>query len=138
MICAFIENLLDLYLDGRLVTVQSRWVEHHLKTCPACAAKVASLRSITDGLRALPVLPPPDLPNIIRNAVAAVPTPKVTSSDIGRELSLAGTPSLALAFGLLAFILSFSSSLLGPGIPSQVCGDGTQGVCRTALAKDRR
>lgn len=138
MICAFIENILDLYLDGRLVAVQAKWVERHLKTCPVCAAKVASLRSIADGLRALPAPPPPDLPNIIRNAVAAVPTPKVTSTDISCELSPAGTPSLALAFGLLAFILSFSSSLLGPGIPSQVCGDGTQGVCRTAPAKDRR
>ncbi len=121
MICACVENMLDLYADGRLAACQVRWVERHLSSCPACAGRVASMRSLVSALRALPVPPPPaDLAASIRNAVVSARVPAGPDLEFSHELFPARTPSLSLAFSFLAFIFSLSSSLLGPGIPGPV------------------
>jgi len=72
MVCACVENMLDLYADGRLAASQARWVERHLGSCPACAERVASMRRLLFALRALPVpQPPADLAASIRKAVVS-------------------------------------------------------------------
>lgn len=130
MICACIDNLLDLYMDGRLAPFQARWVARHLKACPACAAKAAAWERLSRELRALPAPPPPAaLAGLIRAAVASAAAEEESVLELPGELFPARTPSMALAFGLLALILSISGSLLGPGVTSQVCADGTQQAC---------
>ena len=59
MICTLVENLLDLYLDGRLVAFQARLVERHLAACPDCATRLASLKKVRQELRDLLTPEPP-------------------------------------------------------------------------------
>jgi anti-sigma factor RsiW len=121
MMCACVENMLDLYADGRLAACQARWMERHLASCPACAGRVASMRRLVSALRALPVPPPPaDLAALIRDAVVSDRVPAGPDPGLYYEPFPARTPSLSLAFSFLAFIFSLSSSLLGPGIPGPI------------------
>lgn len=121
MVCACVENMLDLYADGRLAASQARWVERHLGSCPACAERVASMRRLLFALRALPVpQPPADLAASIRKAVVSGRAAAEPDLGFSYELFPARTPSLSLAFSFLAFIFSLSSSLLGPGSPGPV------------------
>ncbi|HNT96900.1 MAG TPA: zf-HC2 domain-containing protein [Elusimicrobiales bacterium] len=121
IMCVCVENMLDLYADGRLAACQARWVERHLASCPACAGRAASMRRLVSALRALPVPPPPaDLAALIRDAVVSDRVPAGPDPELYHEPFPARTPSLSLAFGFLAFIFSLSSSLLGPGIPGPV------------------
>lgn len=121
IVCACVENMLDLYADGRLAAWQTRRVERHLSSCASCAERVAAMRRLSSALRALPVPPPPaDLAASIRNAVVSSRVAVEPELEFFHELLPARTPSLSLAFSFLAFIFSLSSSLLGPGIPGPV------------------
>ncbi|MEK7721620.1 MAG: zf-HC2 domain-containing protein, partial [Elusimicrobiota bacterium] len=46
MICALVENLFDLYLDGRLAAFQARWVESHIASCPKCATELKAWKQM--------------------------------------------------------------------------------------------
>lgn len=45
---------LSAYLDGELDAIETRTVAGHLAACAACSARLAELRSMSAGFRALP------------------------------------------------------------------------------------
>jgi len=121
MICALMTELLDLYLDKRLVGFQARWVETHLSRCPACAARAAQLRQLKLGLRAFYV---PAVPAQLKRRLAAALKAEVQTAPEAApwaewELPEVQAPALSFAFSALAFILFVSGSVFGPGLESQ-------------------
>lgn len=131
MRCAFTNNLLDLYLDGRLVASQARWVEAHLAACPKCAARFAAWRKISRELRtfrtsAAPASFKAGLRAVLLNADSAAAAPEI---GVDRDLLPGLIPSLSFAFSALAFLLFVSGSVFGPGIPSQSCANNGDSIC---------
>lgn len=131
MICHFVDALLDLYLDGRLVSFQARLVERHLAGCAGCAAGLASLKKVRQGLRALPEPEPPaEFKAGLRAALLASRERQAEPVEAVYEEAEQGlAPSFSLAFSVMAFLLFASGSLLGPGLPSQSCTDSSTSVC---------
>ena len=129
MICVLVDNLLDLYLDGRLVAFQARLVERHLAACPDCAATLASMKQVRRGLRDLRAPePPPDFKAGLKAALMEAGERREVSDEDAYE-GAEPVPSFTLAFSLVAFLLFASGSILGPGLPSQSCTDSLNSVC---------
>ncbi|MDD2805603.1 MAG: zf-HC2 domain-containing protein [Elusimicrobiales bacterium] len=129
MICALVDNLLDLHMDGRLVAFQARLVERHLAACPRCAARLASLEKVRRGLRDLAApVPPADFGAALKAALLDREN-RVGAADEPVYESTEPVPAFSLAFSLAAFLLFASGSILGPGLPSQSCSDGATSVC---------
>jgi anti-sigma factor (TIGR02949 family) len=59
MRCEDIRGKLQEYLDGELVSEESRAVKAHLAACSACREDLRLLRQVNDGLATLPVLEEP-------------------------------------------------------------------------------
>ena len=131
MICTLFKNLMDLHTEGRLAGFETRWLERHVLSCPECAAELAVWKRLSTELHSLTIPPAPEkLKTMIRTAIAAKQhTDRKPAGDTGESPLLAWTPSMALAFGVLAFALSVSISVLGPGVPSQTCSNGDVSVC---------
>jgi len=60
MDCAQIRKVLSEYLDGMLDMETRARVDQHLKSCPGCAAHLASLKATADFLRSMPQVAPTD------------------------------------------------------------------------------
>lgn len=131
MICHFVDGLLDLYLDGRLVAFQARLVERHLAGCPDCAVRLALLKRVRQGLRDLVAPEPPkDFKAGLKAALlAAGERQAVPGEDVYEDAEPEPAPAFSLAFSVMAFLLFASGSLLGPGLPSQSCTDSSTSVC---------
>lgn len=54
MTCSDLDEALDAYLDGTLVTAQHERVEAHLAGCSECRARAAAFRDLIADARALP------------------------------------------------------------------------------------
>lgn len=59
MTCDDVRDNLSAYLDGELARPEAAAVESHLAGCESCRAELASLRSLTETLHALPRRPAP-------------------------------------------------------------------------------
>lgn len=126
MFCAVVEPLLDLYLDDRLVPVQARWVEKHAARCHACAAKLAAGRRLKAALRGTGA---PAMPDGFKARLLALAQARPAAEAAAEEPQAPDLrPSVALAFGLAAFAVFVSGSLLGPGLPNQACSDSGSAV----------
>jgi anti-sigma factor RsiW len=138
MICALVENLLDLHVLGRLVPVQARMVESHLASCPACAAQARTWRRTFSELKSLPVAEAPaDLKSALKRALAAAAAPEPPPAPVvADDWRPARVPPLVLAFGCAAFLISVSISIFGPGLASQSCSDGSSSVCLLPFASN--
>lgn len=136
MICALVENLIDLYVLGRLVSFEARLVKFHLESCTTCTGKAASWRQTFRGLKSLPIpAVPPNFKAALKSALAAAASSKPSSvADFADDWRPAQVPSLAFAFGCVAFLLSVSVSIFGPGPASQSCSDSPSSVCITPFA----
>ena len=129
MICAMFRNMVDLYVEGRLAGFQAGWMERHAAACPDCAAELAAWQRMSAVLRDIPVpRVPPNLKEMLRGALtrkepeAAEPAEEISGFAFpGRSRE----PSMALAAGLLALVLSSSISAIGPWIQSQDYPDET-------------
>ncbi len=134
MVCTLIENMMDLHAQGRLVRSQARWVEAHASGCAKCAAELAAWRSLFQELRSLPALSAPqELKARLKLAARDMVLPKmvVPAEEIVTCWWPERAPSMALAFGLTAFVISISASIFGPGVPTQSCGSDDISVCLT-------
>lgn len=126
MICHFVDELMDLYLDGRLVAFEARLVESHLAACPGCALKQASLKRVRQGLRELVVPEPPvDFKAGLKAALLAAAEREAPGEAVYEDAETELAPAFSLAFSVMAFLLFASGSLLGPGLPSQSCTDSS-------------
>lgn len=129
MICAMFRNMVDLYVEGRLAGFQARWLERHAAVCPDCAAELAVWKRMSVGLRDIPV---PQVPSNLKEMLRGALTRK-RQEETEPEEEIPGfafpgrswEPSMALAAGLVALVLSSSISAIGPGIPSQGYPDET-------------
>jgi anti-sigma factor RsiW len=137
MICALVENLLDLHVLGRLVPAQERWVESHVASCSACAAQAASWRRTFSELKSLPVAEAPaDLKSALKRALAAAAPEPPPAPVVADDWRPARVPPLVLAFGCAAFLISVSLSIFGPGLASQSCSDSSSSVCLLPIASN--
>jgi len=136
MICALVESLLDLYVLERLISFETRLVASHLESCDTCAREASAWRQTLHGLKSLSVpTTPTNLKSALKRSLAAAVSPKPSShSDFAGDWRPLQIPSLALAFGCMAFLISVSASILGPGPASQSCSDSPSSVCITPFA----
>ena len=136
MICALVEILIDLYALGRLVSFETRLVESHLASCAECAEKTARWKQTLQSLKSLPApTAPPGLKAALKIALtaAAASTPSPVSEFIG-DWRPVRIPSMAMAFGCAALLLSVSLSIFSPGPASQSCSDSPSSVCLAPFA----
>ncbi|MEK9145840.1 MAG: zf-HC2 domain-containing protein [Elusimicrobiota bacterium] len=127
MICLMLENIWDLYADGRLAPSQARWVRGHAETCPRCREEAAAWQGMLETLPSLDEAPAPEglkaaLARPGREAAAKRP-----ETELWPEWSWTESPSMALALGVSAALLGLS--LIGPGVISQSCSQQDQIVC---------
>ena len=99
----FGEEALSAYVDSRLSPAESARLERHLASCEACRRRLAELRAVVEGLRALPSMPAPRSftlrPQQVeaeRRAAPAAPVP-------GIQRALAFGPAGAAVAALLLF-----------------------------------
>ena len=140
MICICAQNLIDLYVQDRLVSFQARWVESHASKCAQCAAEVVAWRYLLKGLRSLPTLSAPtELKATLKAATKARKTSRkeLISFDFVKDWWPQRVPSMAMAFSFMAFILSVSASIYGPGVPSQACSNDVSSVCIATPASSK-
>jgi hypothetical protein len=105
MTCTEVEALIHKELDGELLVGEVQALREHVETCPRCGALADGLQQLLVTTRRLAVSPTgtPDL-------VASV----TRSLRRGRQLRLALIGSLAVAAGLLLFLLSTWQSASTP------------------------
>jgi anti-sigma factor RsiW len=70
MSCQLVEAKLDLYVEGELAPTEVLEIEGHLRTCPACGNRAASLQQMTTLLRQL--TPAEPAPSLLPRLVAVV------------------------------------------------------------------
>jgi anti-sigma factor RsiW len=58
--CVWVEERIDSYLDGDLVSNELACLEDHLGTCAYCQSEVALARNVLEGLHDLPQMTCPD------------------------------------------------------------------------------
>ncbi len=104
MTCEEIRDLLSAYADGEVDLVRALEIERHLADCPACAAALASLRSLGARL-ADPVLyhaPPPALAKRVRASLRPRSFP-------WRRVALGVAAALLAAAGLWGIVRAASA-----------------------------
>jgi anti-sigma factor RsiW len=130
MICSFLDNILDLYLDGRLIPFQARLAERHLRSCGKCAGRLAELQKLKAGLRGLSVpAAPQDFKAGLKAALAAAEMAPMAGNAAVRGEEPDPVPAFSFAFSFVAFLLFISGSMFGPGLPSQGCRDSGDSIC---------
>jgi Putative zinc-finger len=105
---------LSSYLDGEVGSTASREIEGHLSGCPACSARLRSMRGLVAEIRRMERLTPPaDLSYQVRTQVAALEDPRALRTWRGRlrtlfsGLTLQPSFRLATALGMgLVVVLS--------------------------------
>ena len=86
---------------GRLAPGEAAAVERHVRTCPACAARVRAERPLIADLRRLAVEPPfeVEVTATVRRRLAGLPAPRrpeVSARDVGRAAAAAAVVAAAL------------------------------------------
>lgn len=107
MKCETIQNLLDDYVDRRLIGEEPALVESHLAACPWCAQKAEALRALIRRASALPrdISPPRDLWPGIHQRLAAAPSGAVRATVWRPALAFAAAVLLLLSGGLLVLTM---------------------------------
>jgi anti-sigma factor RsiW len=102
--CEETRDLLSPYADGELDLVRALEIERHLAECPACAAAVEGLRSLSAGLAdpALYHQPPPALALRLRSSLRPASFP-------WRRVGLAAAAALLAAAALWGLVRGLSA-----------------------------
>jgi len=134
--CWSVENLLDLFVDGRLAAARAGWVRVHLEACASCRAQAQELEDVRRMLRAQassPAAVPEGLADAILEAWEKGGAPAAGEDwTVGlREMAL-WSPARALALAYLGLVVSLHAL---PGAPSQGLPGGGPG---TALLEEDR
>lgn len=97
---------LSSYLDGEVEHAAAREVEVHLASCPACRARLSSMRGLVAEIRRMErVAPPPDLVHQVRARAVAQGEPRTLRRrvrDLLRSLVFEPSFRVAAAMGLAA------------------------------------
>ena len=113
---------LSSYMDGEVGHAETREVEVHLASCPACRARLSSMRGLITEIRRLErVAPPPDLSYQVKAQVAAVGDMRTWRSrarDFFRSLVLQPSFRTAAAMGLaVAVVFGYEAWQNVPPVP---------------------
>jgi hypothetical protein len=113
---------LSSYLDGEEGHVETREVEVHLASCPACRARLSSMQRLVVEIRRMErSTPPPDLAYQVKAQVAAlgeVRTLRSRARDFFRSLALQPSFRTAAAMGLgVAMVLGYLAWQNVPPVP---------------------
>ena len=113
---------LSSYMDGEVGHAETREVEVHLASCPACRARLSSMRRLVAEIRRMDrAVPPPDLAYQVKAQVAAVGevrTWRGRARDFFRALAFQPSFRAATAMGLLvAVALGYMGWLVVPPVP---------------------
>lgn len=105
---------LSSYLDGEGGHAETREVEVHLASCPACRARLSSMRRLVAEIRRMErAAPPPDMAYQVKTQVAAlgaVPTLRSRVRDLFRSLVFRPSFRAAAAMGLaVAVVFGFEA-----------------------------
>jgi len=105
---------LSSYLDDEVGHAESREVEVHLASCPACKARLSSMRRLVAEIRRMErAAPPPDLAYQVKAQVAAVGEVRTLRSrtrDFFRSLVFQPSFRTAAAMGLVvAAVVGFQA-----------------------------
>jgi anti-sigma factor RsiW len=133
MTCARTQQLLQLYLDGRLTLSRARALERHLAACPLCRAELAALEEVVTAVQSLGhVTEPAWLGEAIMQRVASATAqpprdlPAGVQENLGQML---GSPfsrltrrDVFLAFALATLVMS-GFILLSPALRSALLND---------------
>jgi anti-sigma factor RsiW len=97
---------LSSYMDGEVGHAETREVEGHLASCPACRARLGSMRRLVVEIRRMErAAPPPDMAYQVKAQVAAlgeVRTLQSRARDLFRSLVFRPSFRAAAAMGLAA------------------------------------
>lgn len=100
---------LSSYLDGEGGHAETREVEVHLASCPACRARLSSMRRLVVEIRRMErAAPPPDMAYQVKTQVAAlgeVRTLRSRARDLFRSLALQPSFRTAAAMGLAVTVV---------------------------------
>ncbi|HSN88975.1 MAG TPA: zf-HC2 domain-containing protein [Thermoanaerobaculia bacterium] len=114
---------LSSYMDGEVDSTVSRGIETHLEGCPACSARLRSMRGVVAEVRRMQRLTPPaDLAYQVRTQTRALDDLRVQRTFRGRVRTflngLTLQPSFRLATALGAgLVLAFSVLLPSYNVP---------------------
>ncbi len=117
MKCNQARPLLSLYFDGELDAPQRAQVDMHLRTCPACAARLDDYAQLGHEIRALPRIPAPAQ---LRAGVMGQVADSRPAIGWGARLNRLGSTALfaaallLLAVGLVSLLRGFSQDEQGP------------------------
>jgi hypothetical protein len=105
---------LSSYLDGEGGHAETREVEVHLASCPACRARLSSMRRLVVEIRRMErAAPPPDMAYQVKTQVAAlgeVRTLRSRARDLFRALAFRPSFRAAAAMGLaVAVVFGFEA-----------------------------
>ncbi len=99
---------LSAYMDGEVGHAETREAEGHLASCPACQARLGSMRRLVVEIRRMErAAPPPDMAYQVKTQVAALGEMRTLRSrarDLFRSLVFQPSFRAAAAMGL-AFVL---------------------------------
>lgn len=119
---------LSSYMDGEVEHAESREAEVHLASCPACRARLSSMRRLVVEIRRMErAAPPPGLGHQVRAQVAAQGAPRTLRSrvrDLFRSLVFEPSFRVAAAMGLTTVVVL--AVLLWQEVPPVPPPDGTQ------------
>jgi anti-sigma factor RsiW len=119
---------LSSYMDGEVEHAESREAEVHLASCPACRARLSSMRRLVVEIRRMErAAPPPGLGHQVRAQAAAQGTPRTLRSrarDFFRSLVFEPSFRVAAAMGLATVVVL--AVLLWQEVPPVPPPDGTQ------------
>lgn len=101
--CSRAQAWASLELDGELSQLEQVLLEAHLRSCPACAVRVADMRAFTEAVRAEPLARPAE-PVFVQTPVAR------RSRSLAVKIAVAATlAALAGGLGVLAGTVSSGS-----------------------------
>jgi anti-sigma factor RsiW len=108
MTCADVEPLIGAYVDGELDLERSIEIEAHIADCPACTARLASLRSLSAELQRVPYFSAPTgLVASVRAGAAPSSTLRRSSPRASRALPwLVAAASIAVAVASIGSLLT--------------------------------
>jgi len=99
----FGEEELSAHVDSRLSAAESARLERHLASCEACRRRLAELRAVVEGLRALPLVPAPRSFALRPHQAEAVRRAAPAAPVTGMQRALAFGPAGAAVAALLLF-----------------------------------
>jgi hypothetical protein len=113
---------LSSYMDGEVGHAETREVEVHLASCPACQGRLSSMRRLVAEIRRMErAAPPPDMAYQVKAQVGAlgeVRTLRSRARDFFRALVFQPSFRAATAMGLLvALSLGYMAWLVVPPVP---------------------